>query len=158
MRSQAVAEEVCHETLLRVMQAVRNQKLKDEAALPGFVVGTARNVIMEFRRKESRMAPLGEREVASTHEESVVDHTVRKAMQQVFAKLKPREREVLRLSYLEELPKEEIAARIGVDPERVRLVKSRALKSFRDFYERLTTPSPKTALQKGGSNHLGEDR
>ena len=153
-----MAEEVCHETLLRVMQAIRNGKLQDEAALPGFVVGTARNVIMEVRRKESRTAPLGERDVAEDHQESQVDHTVRKAMQQVFAKLKPREREVLQLAYLEELPKEEIAARIGVDPERVRLVKSRALRSFRDFYERLTNNSPKTSLQTGRGDHLGEDR
>ncbi|MBL8222962.1 MAG: sigma-70 family RNA polymerase sigma factor, partial [Bryobacterales bacterium] len=105
----------------------------------GFVVGTARNVILEFRRKESRTAPLGERDVAEDHQESPVDHTVRKAMQQVFAKLKPRERELLRLYYYEELSKEEIGTQLGIDPERVRLVKSRALKSFREFYERLKT-------------------
>lgn len=157
LRSHAVAEEVCHETLLRVMQAIREDKLHTEAALPGFVAGTARNVIMEARRKESRTAPLGERDVAGDHEESLVDHSVRKAMQQVFARLKPREREVLQLCYLDELSKEEVAARIGVDPERVRLVKSRALKSFRDFYERLTKSSPKTPLQMGRPNHLGEE-
>ena len=52
--------------------------------------------------------------------------------------LSDREREVLRLTYYEELSKEEISERLGIIPERVRLVKSRALASFRDFYGRLT--------------------
>ena len=38
---------------------------------------------------------------------------------------------------LKRYPKEEIARRIGVDEERVRLVKHRCLKSFREIYERL---------------------
>jgi len=44
---------------------------------------------------------------------------------------------LLRLYYYEDLSKEEISARLGIDPERVRLIKSRALKSFREFYDRL---------------------
>jgi len=153
LRSHAVAEEVCHETLLRVMQAIRENKLVTEAALPGFVSGTARNVILEFRRKESRTAPLGDREFAAPPREGLVDASVRKAMQQVFDRLKPRERDVLQLFYLEELTKEEIGARLDLDPERVRLVKSRALKSFREFYDRLTRKNPKSLLQKDGEGH-----
>lgn len=52
--------------------------------------------------------------------------------------LKPRERDVLRLTYYEELSKDDISARLGIIPERVRLVKSRALRSFRDFYVKLS--------------------
>jgi RNA polymerase sigma factor (sigma-70 family) len=67
-----------------------------------------------------------------------VDHTVRRAIDSTLARLKPREREVLRLTYYEEMSKEEISERLGIIPERVRLVKSRALASFREFYGRLT--------------------
>ncbi len=118
------------------MQAIRANRIVTPEALPGFVAGTARNVVQEFRRKESRTAPLDGRDAQAPHHEPV-DHTVRRAIQLVLARMKPRERELLRLYYYEELSKEEIAARLGIDPERVRLIKSRALQSFRDFYERL---------------------
>jgi DNA-directed RNA polymerase specialized sigma24 family protein len=41
------------------------------------------------------------------------------------------------MHFYEELPTQEIARRAGIAPERVRLVKSRALKHFREFYWRL---------------------
>jgi DNA-directed RNA polymerase specialized sigma24 family protein len=44
---------------------------------------------------------------------------------------------VLCLHFYEELPTEEIARRAEIAPERVRLVKSRALKHFREVYSRL---------------------
>jgi RNA polymerase sigma factor (sigma-70 family) len=53
------------------------------------------------------------------------------------ARLKPRERQFLRMYYYEELPKEEIARALGIKEERLRLIKSRALKSFRGIYEKL---------------------
>jgi len=43
---------------------------------------------------------------------------------------------VLRMHYYEELPTEQIAERTAIAPERVRLVKSRALKHFRELYGR----------------------
>jgi len=136
LRSAAAAEDVTNETLLRVMQAVREDRLQVAEALPGFVAGTARNVIQEYRRKESRTTALGDRDAEAPRQEPV-DHTVRRAIQLVLERMKPRERELLRLYYYEELSKEEIGTQLGIDPERVRLVKSRALKSFREFYDRL---------------------
>lgn len=137
LRSAAAADDVTSETLLRVMQALRDNRLVTPQALPGYVAGTARNVIQEFRRKESRASPLGDRDAPAEHKEPV-DHSLRRAIQLVLRRMKPRERDLLRLYYFEDLSKEEIGSQLGIDPERVRLVKSRALKSFREFYERLT--------------------
>jgi RNA polymerase sigma factor (sigma-70 family) len=138
LRSHPTAEDVCHETLMRVMEAVRSGKVASPDSLPGFVAGTARNVIHEFRRTQARAGPLGERDYAAPEKPQIVDSSIRRAMETVFDRLKPRERDVLRLYYYEELSKEEISRRLGIDPERVRLVKSRALKTFREFYLRLT--------------------
>jgi RNA polymerase sigma factor (sigma-70 family) len=138
LRSHATAEDVSHETLVRVMEAVRAGKLASPEALPGFVSGTARNVIHEFRRKEGRAGPLGDLEFPAPEQPAPVDPAVRRAMEIVLKRLKPRERDFLRLYYYEDLSKEEISERLGIVPERMRLVKSRALKSFREFYLRLT--------------------
>lgn len=138
LRSRAAAEDVRNETLVRVISALRAGQLRTPEALPGFVLGIARNVILEEQRKGGRADALGDRDFAVEVEPPLVDHTVRRAIDSTLARMKPREREVLRLHYFEELSKEEISARLGIIPERVRLVKSRALQSFREFYGRLT--------------------
>ena len=51
------------------------------------------------------------------------------------------ERDVLRMLFYEELPPEDVAQRSGIARERVRLVKSRALKHFREVYARLQGPA-----------------
>ena len=63
--------------------------------------------------------------------------TIQRAIELVISRLKPRERAFLRLFYYDELPKEEISRRLAVPEERLRLIKSRALKSFREMYARL---------------------
>jgi len=122
---------------MRVMQAVRAGKISSPESLPPFVASTARNVIHEFRRKGSREGPLGELDFVAPAKDFVVDDSRTRVMERVLERLKPRERDLLRLYYYEDLSKEEISARLGIDPERVRLIKSRALKSFREFYDRL---------------------
>ena len=136
MRSPADAEDVRNETMLRVLDAIQKERLASPSALPAFVLGTARNVIREFQRKGRRAEPIEERDfpAPATHE---VDHTVTRAIEKVIRRLKPREQEFLRLYYYDELPKAEVSRRLGIPEERMRLIKSRALKSFRDIYERL---------------------
>ena len=57
-------------------------------------------------------------------------------MREVAGSLKPRDREFLRLYYYEDRPREEIASRLGINEERLRLIKSRALKRFGDAYRK----------------------
>jgi len=138
LRSATAAEDVRNETLLRAIQALRAGTLRNTEALPAFVLGIARNVILEEMRKQSRTDELGELDFPAEMPEQPVDHTVRRAVESTLTRLKPREREILRFTYFEDLSKEEISDRLGIVPERVRLVKSRALKSFRELYWRLT--------------------
>ncbi|MEO8027121.1 MAG: sigma-70 family RNA polymerase sigma factor [Bryobacteraceae bacterium] len=140
LRSRAAAEDVRNDTLLRVIEAIRNGKLASPDSLPAFVIATARNVIREYRRKESRADPLGDREFTAPEPAPFVDPAVQRALESVLQRLKPRERDFLRLYYYEDLSKEEISERLGILPDRVRLIKSRALKSFREFYLRLSNP------------------
>ena len=137
LRSRADAEDVRNETLIRVLQAIRADRLVSASALPSFVLATARNVIREFGRQGRRAEPIEDREFAASDPTSEVDHTVKRAIEIVIRRLKPRERSFLRLYYYEELSKKEISWRLGIPEERLRLVKSRALKNFREIYGRL---------------------
>jgi RNA polymerase sigma factor (sigma-70 family) len=146
LRSNADAEEVRAETFLRVLKAIQANQLRSPDALSAFVLGTARNVIMETLRSPLRSADDRIPDVAAPQTDAFLDGNVREAIEATLRRLKPREREFLRLQYYEELEPDEIARRIGVTLERLRLVKSRTFKSFREMYARLS----KIADTKGG--------
>ena len=146
-RSPQDAEDVRAETFLRVLQAIRGYQVRSAAALAGFILGVMRNVLNELyaRRRQAGdvVAPEAAGLAAPSHEHLFLDREVHAAIQDTIKRLKPRERAVLRMHFYEELPTEEIAQRVGIAPERVRLVKSRALKHFREMHSRLRLMSRK---------------
>jgi RNA polymerase sigma factor (sigma-70 family) len=132
LRSRDRAEDVRSETMLRVLVAVREGRLRSAAALPAFVLQTARNVMRETWRAAGRTVAF---EDANVPEPSVEtnhgDEGERRALERAIEGLGERDRAVLRLHYYEDLSRDEIAARLGIIPERVRLVRSRALQRVR---------------------------
>jgi RNA polymerase sigma-70 factor (ECF subfamily) len=138
LRSPADAEDARAETFLRVFKAIQSQQVRSPDSLGSFILAIARNVILEtFRSSHRAMHDSEMPDLPSPEPDPMLDEEVRQAIQATLHRLKPREREFLRLQYYEDLPKEEIAQRIGIDEERVRLIKHRSLKSFREIYERL---------------------
>jgi RNA polymerase sigma-70 factor (ECF subfamily) len=138
LRSHADAEDVRAETFLRVLKAIRNQQIRTPDSLSSYILATARHIILEALRSPHRAA--NERyipDVPSPEPDRALDEDVRHAIEVAIHRLKPKEREFLRLYYYEDLPKQEIARRMGIGEERVRLTKHRCLKSFREIYERL---------------------
>jgi len=150
LRSNADAEEVRAETFLRVLKAIQANQLRSPDALGAFVLGTARNVIMETLRSPLRSADDHIPDRAAAEGDAFLDASVREAIEATLRRLKPREREYLRLKYYEDLEPDEVASRIGVNRERLRLVKSRTFKSFREMYARVN----KIADTKGGGPSL----
>jgi RNA polymerase sigma factor (sigma-70 family) len=142
LRSPQDAEDAQAETFLRVLQAVRGNLLHTPQSLSSFVLGTARNVIREQLRQKRRTDQIDleeiERQDKFVQRPEFFDSDVKNAIERVIRRLKVREQQFLRMYYYEELPQEEIARALGIKAERLRLIKSRALKSFREHYERLT--------------------
>jgi RNA polymerase sigma factor (sigma-70 family) len=139
-RSTQDADDVRAETFLRVLQAIRAKQLRSAASLPSFILGVTRNVLNELyarRRHGEDVSPDGADLAAPSHERFFLDREVQRSVQETLESLKPRDRAVLRMCFYEELPTIEIARRAGIRPERVRLVKSRALKRFREIHGRL---------------------
>ena len=134
LRDPEAARDIAQETLLAVLQALRNGKLREAARLPAFVLGTARNLVNNYLRAQSRRpnSVLLERAEATSatfpaaveqEERSVV---VRAAVQ----RLKPLERKILLLTLNEGMNPREIGPLVGLKPENVRTRKSRAVKSI----------------------------
>jgi RNA polymerase sigma factor (sigma-70 family) len=149
LRSPADAEDARAETFLRVLQAVRGDALQSPQALSSFVLSTTRNVIREQHRQNRRTEQIDEveldRDDKFARHQAFSDPAVKTAIERAIKRLKPREQQFLRMYYYEETSPDEIARVLGIKPERVRLIKSRALKSFREQYERLTKSGYKQA-------------
>ena len=141
LHSKEDAEDVRAETFLRVLQALRRDQLRSPDSFGSFIVGVALNVIREQVRQRSKTQSLGEHELNLTGDRSLesvfTDAEAIQALEEAARELKPREREFLRMYYYEELSKNEIARALGVKEERLRLIKSRTLKRFRDSYKKL---------------------
>jgi RNA polymerase sigma-70 factor (ECF subfamily) len=142
LHSREDAEDVRAETFLRVLLALRQTQLRSADSLGPFIVGIALNVIRELVRRSYKTQSIGERELNLSGERSLesafIDSEASQALEEAARDLKTREREFLRMHYYEELSKEEIARALGVKEERLRLIKSRTLKKFREIYQKLT--------------------
>ena len=113
---------------------------------PARLVKTARRTLtstlqLREHNRQRTTDPLSEREHEIACEESpdtaFWDKEVAQSITEAAAQLKPRERDFLRLYYYEELPKQEIARQLGIKEERLRLIKARTLKRFREIYDKL---------------------
>jgi RNA polymerase sigma factor (sigma-70 family) len=118
--------------------------LRAADSLPAFIVGVTLNVIRELLRQKYRVDSLEDYayDVAGegSLETSLLDAETGRALAEAEQELKPRERQFLRMYYYDELPKEEIARKLGIPEERVRLIKSRTLQRFREIYRKMTKP------------------
>jgi len=136
LRSADLADDARSETFVRVLEALRQKRLRSEEALAGFVLQTARHVVYEMMRKRTRDAAIAADVDASDLEAPPpLAPEVAQAVRGILRELSPRDRTFIRLYYYDELPKDEIATRLGIAPARLRLVKSRSLQRFRRALE-----------------------
>jgi RNA polymerase sigma factor (sigma-70 family) len=140
LRSPAGVDDVCSETMMRTILALRQGKLREPEALPGFVLQTAKNVVREQNRKGDRTVSFDEPDIhlpepSAPEPDPDADPRVVQALRQAAVGLGARDRAFLKFEYYDELPRGEIARRLGISEDRVRLIRSRALKRFRDAFD-----------------------
>lgn len=142
LHSREDAEDVRAETFTRVLVALREAKLRKPESLSSFIVGIALNVIRESRRQRIGTETLEDQDLQPTSdpspEEVFLDQEVSRSIKELAKHLKPREQTFLRMYYFEERSNREIALALGIKEERLRLIKSRALKKFRDIYRKFS--------------------
>lgn len=141
LQSHELARETCSETLARVLQELRAGKVTD--SLPQFVANRTRTVIQEFRLTQNYSPSIAEVEIAESDQSIFVDPEVHGAIATMRDRMPPLEWQLLRMYYHDGLSKEGVSQRLGILPDQARLVRSRALKSFHEFYTRLRAKPPR---------------
>lgn len=131
------AQDVAQETLRRVVEASRANRIENIAALPAFVFQTARNICMHWVRSTSReqraLSRFQSESSASTSEtsdalNSLITEERRARVRLAIDGLSDDDRSLLSLLYYEGLDIEATARRLNVTPAALRVRKHRALK------------------------------
>ncbi len=140
IRSPQLIEDIRQETLLRVLRMVRNVGIEHPERFGGFVCGVCNNVMMELLRGEMRhekVAP--EFEPADDRvdlEAPLVTEQRRRQVNSILEELPERDRELLRMFFLEERDKSEICKHFKVGEDYLRVLLHRAKLRFRAMHSK----------------------
>jgi RNA polymerase sigma-70 factor (ECF subfamily) len=128
------ARDLAQETMLAVIRNLRDGRLLDAEKLPGYVCGTARNLInnhLRTRRRKPEGGPAPEELPAPDCQLEVEESERMFLARRAIARLQPADRLILLLTLVDGMKPGEIAERLGLSSEVVRKRKSRALERAR---------------------------
>jgi RNA polymerase sigma-70 factor, ECF subfamily len=140
------AREIVQDTLLAIISALRQGRLREPEKLPAFVVGTGRNLINSHVRilaRHPEPVTLGVDEAAIPDPdpdagESFLEKEERKdVVLDALRGLKAVDRGILYLTLARGLNPREIAVEMGLKPATIRLRKTRALGRLRRKFEKV---------------------
>jgi RNA polymerase sigma factor (sigma-70 family) len=136
LRDPDSAEEVAQESIGRVVQALREGRLRNSQSLGAFARAIAHHVIVDTLRARRRIEPLGRNgsEALVCEEDSLgalISAEQANRLAEALDRLSAGDRELLRLSFFEGLAPRELALRLREPGARVRKRKERALQRLR---------------------------
>lgn len=137
LRSLDLAEDAAQETVLRVLRFFRSGKnLESPDKLPAFVHRTCHNVTLEMLRTRTNNPQPPETasdpvDTQTSVELQIITQERKQLVRDVLAQMPEKDAELLRLAMLEEMEKEELCRRYGVNGDYLRVLLHRARLRFR---------------------------
>jgi RNA polymerase sigma-70 factor, ECF subfamily len=132
LRDEDAAQDLAQHALLVVLEAIRAGRLESPAHLAAFLFGACRNLVSSMRRGERRAAIPYDGELVAPPVEHALD---RHRLAHCFDGLPRREQEVLRMSFHEERPIDEIAGALQLTAINARVIRHRAIARLRSCME-----------------------
>lgn len=140
--SPALAEDVQQETMFRVLKALRQGSgVSQPERFGAFVNSVCNHVVLEFLHKESRHPSVPENSPEPADERvdmdaSMITQQRKQIVGEVLDGLSSKDREILRLVFLEENDRDEVCRKLGVGSEYLRVLLHRAKEKFGKAYLR----------------------
>ena len=132
LRSSSGADDLVQQVLIKVLEALRSDRLRDPDKLAQFVLGTCRMTVLDLRRNARRQEQL----LATFGGDLVPDSppTFRLDDQQLAGcvqSLKERERSVIVMTFYDEQTAADTARALGISEANVRVIRHRAMGQLR---------------------------
>lgn len=132
LRDEDRARDLVQTVLLGVLQAAREGRVREPDQLVRFVLGTCRNTALRLRELDRRVEPAEDEVLAGAAGAEAPREPVDAAvLLRCLGSLGDRARRVLELSFHDELPSDQVAARLELSPGNVRVIRHRALAALR---------------------------
>jgi len=148
------AVDIAQETILAVIEALRTGRLRAPYNLPGFVLGTARNLVNNHHRKQGRAPEVLEdppdRPDETDGQWAGLDRERRDLVCKALGRLNALDRRILLLTLIEGMNPREIAPIVGLKAEVVRTRKARAVKEVAGEIEGATRLRPPDHIGTSG--------
>jgi RNA polymerase sigma-70 factor, ECF subfamily len=132
LRSSSAADDLVQQVLLKVLEALRNARLRESEKLARFVLGTCRMTVLEVRRSTHRHEELlevfgNDLVPDQTPMPTVEDGQLARCVQA----LKERERSVVVMTFYDDQTAAETADSLGISEANVRVIRHRAIRQLR---------------------------
>jgi RNA polymerase sigma-70 factor, ECF subfamily len=125
-------EDVAEEIMTQVIEKVRNGEFRGDSSIGTFIYTiTSRRIIDFIRAKTKVLKHAPEPEPFPDPHTTVESREKAEKIAEIVKTLKPKFRDVLNLYYYKEMPREEVARRLGIPPRRVSERVNYALKLIR---------------------------
>jgi RNA polymerase sigma-70 factor (ECF subfamily) len=134
LRNAAVAADLAQEVLIIVLQKLRGGGLNDVERLAAFVLGTARQCVVDWRRNTTRR----ERILAAfpvdfpSLVEEDTQHLDAGRLRGCLQKLPERERAVLMMSFYDDRSAQVVGTELGLSVANVRVIRHRGIQHLRE--------------------------
>jgi RNA polymerase sigma-70 factor, ECF subfamily len=135
-------EDVQQETMLRVLKALRKGTgVTHPERFGSFVNSVSNNVLLEFHHKNSKHSSMEDDAPEPFDDRVDLDAAIitkerKRAVAAVLDELSPKDREILRLVFFEDLDRTAICKRLNVEPDYLRVLLHRAKAKFETAYVR----------------------
>lgn len=133
LREEAAAADLVQDVLMLVLDKLRGGAVREPERIAQFVLGTARQRVIDSRRSGGRRARLLDTFVADLEPSGEsAEHTFdTDRLKHCLQLLAERERAVLVMTFYDDCPADELGTRLGLSPGNVRVIRHRGIERLR---------------------------
>ena len=137
LRDVHASEDLTQNVLITIIEALRQNRLREPEKLASFVLGTCRMTILDLRRGAQRKKRLLERFGPDLLEpaEFFRPRLDQERLARCVENLKERERTVIVMTFYDEKTSADVSSFLGVSEANVRVMRHRAIHQLRDCME-----------------------
>ena len=136
-RDRCTADEIVHQTFIKIWDG--KEKLANIKSIKSYLYAVNRSLVVDELRSISRDKRLAERlahRIVSSHnavEEDVIYHDLQEIAQQAIEQLPPKRKQIFKLSRQHGFTHKEIARRLNISENTVKVSVHRSLQQIRDY-------------------------
>jgi RNA polymerase sigma-70 factor (ECF subfamily) len=137
LRNEAAAADLAQDVLLMVLTKLRERAVREPARVASFVLGTARQTVIDWQRGGRRRARLLEAFAGDLipQGDDTPDPVDGRRLGDCLAALPERERTVLVMTFYDDRPADAVAAELKLSAGNVRVIRHRGLERLRGCME-----------------------